>query len=169
MRGWITAAVAALALAGCGGTSGDAGDDATRTAAPQRHSRPLVEKCTERLLARVPEAEREEAQHYVEVTYCSRFVERGWVYDDGALSVDAHKWLEAGAEEECAIATKPGEPARRVPCEEFGESEPYFIADCALLEQVRASEVREYTAELRRRYGDVKCEDGTPLAELGTP
>jgi hypothetical protein len=69
------------------------------------------------LLERVPEAERQKARHYVEVTYCSRFAERGWVYDDGALSIEAHKWLEEDGEEECQFAVEPGEPARTVPCE----------------------------------------------------
>ncbi len=166
VRGWITAAVVALALAGCGGTSDE---DARRAADAQPASASLVDKCTERLLARVPEAEKAEARHYIDVTYCSRFVERGWVYEDGALGIAAHKWAEEGGKEECELATKPGEPARTVPCEEFGERGPYFIADCGLLPYVRRSQVREYIAQLRRRYGDVECEDGTPLAQLGTP
>ena len=126
------------------------------------------EKCTERFLERVPEVERQEARRYVEVTYCTRFAERGWVYDDGALSIEAHEWLEASGEEECVLATEPGEPARTVPCEDFDERGK-MIRDCGLLHYVRRSEVRDYIAELRHRYGDVRCDDGTPLEELGTP
>jgi hypothetical protein len=172
VRGWIAATVFALALAGCGGTSGDPGERASTIAETQAAAPSLVDKCAERLLARVPEPERQEARHYVEVTYCSRFAERGWVYDDGALSIEAHKWLEKGGEEECAEAvpeSEPAKPARTVPCEELDEGGPKLIEDCSFLHYVRRSEVRAYVEELRRRYGDVRCEDGTPLEALGTP
>jgi hypothetical protein len=169
LRGWIAATVVALAFAGCGGTSDDAGDDARTTAERQAPAQSLVEKCTERFLERVPKAERQQARHYVEVTYCSRFAERGWVYDDGVLSIEAHKWLEDAGEEECQVAVEPGEPARTVPCEDFNEPGPKLISDCGLLHYVRRSEVRDYIEQLRRQYGDVRCEDGTPLEELGTP
>jgi hypothetical protein len=168
VRGWIAATVFALVLAGCGGTNGDADDEARTTAEGQAPASSLVEKCTERFLERVPEVERQEARRYVEVTYCTRFAERGWVYDDGALSIEAHEWLEASGEEECVLATEPGEPARTVPCEDFDERGK-MIRDCGLLHYVRRSEVRDYIAELRHRYGDVRCDDGTPLEELGTP
>lgn len=172
MRGWIAATVIALAVAGCGGTSRDARDGAGTPAERRAPASSPVEKCTERLLERVPEAEIQEARHYVEVTYCSRFAERGWVYDDGALSIEAHKWLEEGGEEECvepAPAGEPAKPARTVPCEELDEGGPKLIGDCSFLRYVRRSEVRAYVEQLRRRYGDVQCEDGTPLRALGAP
>jgi hypothetical protein len=170
--GWIVATVSALVLAGCGGTGGDAHNGASTTAERQAAPPSLVEKCTERFLRRVPEAEREDARRYVEVTYCSRFAGRGWVYDDGALSIEAHKWLEEGGEEECAKAapeSEPAKPARTVPCEELNRGGPKLIGDCNLLHYVRRSEVRDYVEKLRHRHGDVDCEDGTPLDELGTP
>ena len=128
-----------------------------------------VERCTERLLRRVrPEdAERAEARRYVRVTYCARFAERGWVYDDGTLSIAAHRWLEESGSEECASAA-PGEPVETVPCEELEPAAGPRRIDCALLHHVRRSEVRSYLAQLRRER-DVECDDGTPLAELGTP
>ena len=160
--------VFALVLTSCGATSDDGRDTKT---APEARGSPasLSDKCTERLIAGVPEVEREQARHYVEATYCARFADRGWVYDDGALSIEAHMWLENAGEEECALATPPGEPAKTIPCERFDERGPYFIADCGLLKHVRASDVRTYLDELRRRYGTVQCEDGTPLNGLATP
>jgi hypothetical protein len=168
VRGWIPAAVLALALAGCGATSGDAGDEGS---ADERRpsAASAVESCTERLLAQVPEAEKETARRYVEDTYCSRFAERGWVHEDGALRIEAHKWLEEGGEEECEAATQPGDPAETVPCEQLDTQGSKTIDDCGLLHHVRRSEVEDYLEELRRRHGDVECEDGTPLAELGAP
>ncbi len=170
MRAWIAATVSALAIAGCGGTSGDERDGASTTAERQAPASSLVEKCTERFLERVPEAERQATRHYVEVTYCSPFAERGWVYDDGTLSIEAYEWAEEGGEEECQLAVEPGEPARTVPCENFDERGPKLISDCnGLLRYVRRSDARAYVEQLRRRYGDVQCEDGTPLGALGTP
>jgi hypothetical protein len=135
-----------------------------------------VEKCTNRLVAGAEAAtdvEKAQMRRYVEDTYCSRFAERGWVYDNGTLSIEAFKWLEAGGEEECVEAVaqgKPAKPARTVPCEDFDVvGGRKLIADCAPLLHVRRSDVQEYIEELRRRHGDVACEDGTRLEELGAP
>ena len=134
-----------------------------------------VEKCINRLVAGAEgatDAEKAQIRRYVEDTYCSRFAERGWVYDDGTLSIEAFKWLEAGGEEECVEAVaqgKPAKPARTVPCEERRSRGRKLIADCAPLLYVRRSDVQEYIEELRRRHGDVACEDGTRLEELGAP
>lgn len=116
----------------------------------------------------------EAARRYVETTYCARFARRGWVYGDGSLSIDAHTWLEQGGREVCAEAEEasegePTKPARTIPCDELGAEGPGMIADCALLQHVRESEVREYLDQLRRRHGSVECEDGTPLDGLGAP
>jgi hypothetical protein len=126
-----------------------------------------VDRCSDRLLARaeadeLPDAEREELRGYAETTYCARFAERGWVYEDGTLSIAAHEWLEAGGEEACARGTETGE--KTVPCE--ADEDP--ILDCALLHHVPRNEVREYVEDLRRRIPDVECDDGTPLDELGS-
>ena len=155
-------AVAAIVavVAGCGGE-----DDAER-AAPPASSSGAVEKCVGRFLARVdPEVEAdagaEALRAYIEETYCGTFARRGWVYDDGALSIEAHRWLEEGSE--CAEA-EAGGTAKTVPCEEAEDG----VIDCALLHHVRRSEVKAYVAETARA-GDVECDDGTPLDELGVP
>lgn len=126
-----------------------------------------MDRCSDRFLARaeaveLSDARREEIRRYVETTYCARFAERGWVYEDGTLSIAAHEWLEAGGEEECARLTQTGQET--VPCED-GEDP---TLDCALLQHVRRSEVREYLEDLRRRVPDVECDDGTPLDKLGS-
>ena len=135
-----------------------------------------MDKCTDRLVAdaeAASDAEKEQIHRYAEETYCSRFAERGWVYGDGTLSIEAHKWLEEGGEEVCMEVEveagsegEPAESATTVPCEELGEDP---VIDCAFLHHVRESEVRDYVEELRRRQGNVECDDGTPLAELGAP
>jgi hypothetical protein len=174
VRSSIVAAVFALAVAGCIGTAGDARDEARATSDAPASALSPVERCTERLLRtaeadELSEAEKEGVRRYIERTYCAPFAERGWVYDDGTLSIEAHKWLEEGGEEECVSATEPGQPAKTVPCEQLDERGSKMIGDCVLLLHVRRSEVRDYLEQLRRRHGDVECEDGTPLAELGAP
>ena len=125
-------------------------------------------KCTDRLVARaatdgLSDAEEEQLRRYTETTYCSRFAERGWIYEDGTLSIAAQEWTEQGGEEECGQATETGE--KTVPCDELGDP----LIDCALLHHVRQSEVRKYVEELRRKNGNVECDDGTRLDELGAP
>ena len=156
-------AVAALlaVVAGCGGD-----DDAGRAAAPASSSGG-VEKCVDRFLARVdPEVEAdagaEALRAYIEETYCGTFARRGWVYDDGALSIEAHRWLEGGSADECGESTADG-TTKTVPCEDDDG-----VIDCALLHHVRRSEVEAYVAEAART-GEVECDDGTPVDELGVP
>jgi hypothetical protein len=55
-----------------------------------------------------------------------------------------------------------------VQCDEVDAGEDPGIIECAGLEYVRESEVREYLDGLQRRHGSVECEDGTPLADVGT-
>jgi hypothetical protein len=179
VRGFIVAAVLAITLTGCGATAGDGGNEPSTIGEAAASTSVPVERCTERLLrnadlGELTEAEKEQARRYVRLTYCSRFADQGWVYDDGTLSIEAHKWLERGGEEECAHAEatpegEPSKPARTVPCEELDAGGPKMIGDCALLEHVRRSEVRAYLDQLQRRHGSVECEDGTPLAHLGAP
>ena len=95
----------------------------------------------------------DEARAYVRRTYCEPFESRGWVYDDGALSIDAQTWLAEGGSEQCASEAGP------VPCPESR------TIDCAMLHHVRRSEVRDYLA----RRPDVACDDGTPVEQLGVP
>jgi len=170
----MVAAALALALAGCGSSADETGDDGAGPASAGA----AVERCTERLLSdaeleELTPEEQEAVRSYAESTYCARFAERGWVYDDGALSIDAYTFLAEGGEEECGEAeaeSTPGEepagPARTVPCDEVDAGEDETI-DCALLRHVRRSEVRAYLDELQRSGQAVECDDGTPLADLG--
>ena len=104
----------------------------------------------------------QEARRYVEDTYCARFEKNGWIYDDGALSIAAQEWLDSSGT--CAAQTT-GEPSRTVPCEEVMRGDPI---DCALLHHVRKREIKAYLAE-QRLQDRVRCDDGTPLDQLGVP
>jgi hypothetical protein len=143
----------AAVLAGCG-TSDSAQRDAH------------VNKCAERLLSRsTTSGDGEAVRRYVEDTYCTRFERHGWIYDDGALSIGAQKWLDnAGT----CTKISSDEPARTVPCEKADRETATGTIDCALLHHIRRAEVVTYVAELQRD-GDVHCDDGTPLDELGVP
>jgi hypothetical protein len=141
----VTAALVVLTVAGCGSESSD-------------QSR--VERCTERLLSRGEGEATDEARAYVRRTYCGPFERRGWVYEDGALSIDTQKWLDEGGMEVCETAGAGGQSVT-VPCEDESPT-----INCAMLHHVRRSEVREYVAQLPR---DVECDDGTPVEQLGVP
>jgi hypothetical protein len=162
---WLAGAFFAFVLAGCG-----SGGSRTEGTATDQHSAGVnerVERCTERFLERVEGAAtgKDEARRYIEVTYCAPLAERGWVYEDGTLSIAAHTWLIEGSSEECASAGDD-EPAQTVPCEQLEATGGIQVLDCAVLHQVRRSEVRDYVAQLQRTH-DVECDDGTPLEELG--
>jgi hypothetical protein len=135
----LVATALVVAVAGCGSNAGE-------------ESR--VDQCIERLLTNAVVDPTDEDRAYARRTYCGPFASRGWVYGDGALSIDAQKWLEEGGSEECESEAGP------VPCEESR------TIDCALLRHVRRSEVREYVAQLR---DEVECDDGTPVEQLGVP
>lgn len=151
----VVLAIVLTAVNGCGSSDGDS---------PTAAASVRVERCVDRLLSRAVRSpgDEESARAYARTTYCERFERNGWVYVDGALRIAAQKWLEEGGT--CEVGTAE-EPARTVPCAEFEDRQRL---DCALLHHVRRSEVRGYLAELRRE-GDVACDDGTPLAELGVP
>jgi hypothetical protein len=165
--------VAALAFVGCGAqeVGGSATEDGSDLAA-------RVHRCIDRFVARaetagLSDAEREAMRGYVETVYCGRFAEEGWVYEDGTLRIAAQKWLLESGDEECARAVTGGAgatvtaptPALGMACVETEDEGS--ILDCALLHQVRRSEVRSYIEELRGRMPEVECDDGTPLDELG--
>jgi hypothetical protein len=133
----LVATALLVALAGCGSSGGESS---------------RADRCTDRLLAGAESTAA--ARRYVRNTYCELFASRGWVYEDGALSVDAQRWLEEGGSEECESETGT------IPC---GESR---VIDCALLRHVRRDEAREYVASLGR---EVECDDGTPVNQLGVP
>jgi hypothetical protein len=168
VRTWLVIALFAVVLAGCGGT-GASGSEGTATDQRSVAANERVERCTERFLERVEgsDAVKDEARRYVEVTYCAPFAERGWVYEDGTLSIAAHSWLIEGSSEECASAGDD-EPVQTAPCDQLEPTDGTQVIDCAILQQVRRSEVRDYVEQLKRIH-EVECDDGTPLAQLGAP
>jgi hypothetical protein len=159
VRAWPAIALFVATLSACGSENAEAPVEA-----PEREAR--IERCVDRLLQRAAsqEASEEDVRRYIRQTYCVRFERNGWVYVDGALRLAAHHWLEQSMS--CATA-KAGEPPETVPCEEAREPGPRVL-DCALLHHVRRGEVGTYLEELRRE-GAVRCDDETPLDELGVP
>ena len=147
----LVAAVLGSAAGGCSSIGG-----------PTAEANGRVERCTDRLVQRAAGPRSAAADSYVRKTYCRPFDERGWVYDDGTLRIDAYLALERGGT--CATA-KAGEPVRTVPCEELEPPDPKIL-DCALLHIVRRREVQEYLARLQRGR-EVRCDDGTPIGDLG--
>jgi hypothetical protein len=142
---------ALLVLSGC--ESG-----AKRSAPADATAAPRAERCTQRILEGIEGNRGPMVRSYIERTYCDRFARRGWVYADGALSIKAHLWLmNAGT---CSESTSGG-PAVTVPCE------PSFDPlECALLHYVRRAEVQAYIRKLAKTHR-VRCDDGTPLEQLG--
>jgi hypothetical protein len=132
-----------VALAGCGSSAGESSQ---------------VDRCVDRLLARADATDT--ARLYARNAYCEPFASRGWVYEDGALSIDAQHWLVEGGSEECESAANNDGQSETVPCEQSS------VIDCALLQHVRRSEAQDYLATLGR---DVECDDGTPVEQLGVP
>ena len=150
----VVAALALPSAVGCAG-GGEAVAD----------PRGRVELCVDRLLSRARAdagARDADARRYVAVTYCRPFAARGWVYDDGTLSVEAHRWVASSGTANCAVA-EAGKPVRTVDCDAFPRD---ATLDCALLHHVPKSEVRAYLDALPYK---VRCDDGTPLDELGVP
>ena len=126
-----------------------------------------VERCVDRLMEHAPGVDAgtsDQARRYVRDTYCVRFDEDGWVYADGALSIEVQKWLDAGAT--CA-AGDAGGSVTTVPCTTT-EAAGTQVLDCALLHIVRRSEVRDYIDRLKMS-SPVECDDGTALDDLGIP
>jgi hypothetical protein len=127
-----------------------------------------VERCVDRLMEQnAPGVNADtdaQARRYVRDTYCARFDENGWVYADGALSIEAQKWLDAGAT--CAVGDA-GDSVATVPCTTT-EAAGTQVLDCALLHIVRRSEVRDYIDRLKTSSA-VVCDDGTALDDLGIP
>jgi hypothetical protein len=127
-----------------------------------------IERCIDRLLRDTTTqnaADEEETRRYVRTTYCARFEDNGWVYEDGAVSIAAQTWLDQGAT--CARGSE-GEPTTTVPCEVERTTGGVQTLDCGLLHIVRRSEVRQYIGGLEVS-GAVKCDDGTALDKLGVP
>jgi hypothetical protein len=118
-----------------------------------------ADRCVERMLTRATvHGNRSEVKAYLRGTYCDRFAANGWVYADGALSIDAQNWLVHGYTCE---RSQTGQRTRTVPCDDInGES---ATIECGMLHFVRRAEVREYLLHVKATH----CDDGTPFAELG--
>jgi hypothetical protein len=159
--------IVAGALSACGSGSGERRDEVQSTVRRSPAAILRIERCVDGLLqaSTMPDASKEEARRYVRNTYCVRFEKQGWIYEDGALSIAAQRWLDEGAT--CATS-REGEPMRTVSCEEERRAAGGRMLDCALLHVVRRSEVRDYIERIRSN-GLVECDDGSALDKLGIP
>jgi len=157
-------AVALIPLAaGCDSTADNTDRAGAGAGAKPADLTSRVASCTERFMRRASTKEASgELRRYATKTYCEPFDKRGWVYRNGTLSIDAYRYVKNSGT--CSRAA-PGQPAQTVPCEELEAGGP-LILDCAILHLVPRAEVRAYVAKLRRNR-EVKCDDDTPLSELG--
>jgi hypothetical protein len=157
---------AGAVMSACGSGSGERRDEAQSTVKRSPAAMSRIERCVDRLLeaATTRNASKEEARRYARNTYCARFEKEGWIYDDGALSIAAQRWLGEGAS--CATSGE-GEPTRTVSCEEERRTGDRTL-DCALLRVVRRSEAMNYIERIRSN-GALECDDGSALDELGIP
>ena len=167
MRASLPIVLLVAVVAGCGTSNGEQHDGAASSGANASSGAAHVSKCVDRLLStsRASGGSEQQVRRYVRDTYCALFERNGWVYGDGALSIAAQKWLDKGGS--CATGSN-SEPTRTVPCQQTNPGTGTRIIDCALLHHIRRSEVIAYVAGLRRD-GDVQCDDGTPVDELGVP
>lgn len=167
MRASVAIVLVVTVVAGCGTSGGVERDGAASAGANASSAAVRINKCVDRLLTTSTSggASEQQVRRYIRATYCSLFEEKGWVYGDGALSIAAQKWLDRGGS--CAMGSKGG-PTRTVPCEQSNPGAGTRIIDCGLLHHVRRSEVIAYVAMLRPD-GEVQCDDGTPVDELGVP
>jgi hypothetical protein len=164
VRLFLAIALTSVLLAGCGESP-----EATEDAGASRSMEPAtrIERCVERLLRNASPRDfaDERVRVYARTTYCEPFDAKGWVYDDGALSIATHTWATRSSG--VCMTARPGGPARTVPCETLERPSPRRL-ECALLRHVRRSEVETYLERLQRTEA-VQCDDGTPLDELGVP
>lgn len=166
VRGYLGLLILVATVSACGSGSGGRRDTPSSarfaSAATSR-----IDRCVDRLLQDTTTqgaAEKEAARRYARNTYCARFEQSGWIYEDGALRIAAQTWLQKGGK--CATA-REGQPARTVSCAaERGGG--VLVLDCALLHVVRRTEVRDYIVRLQTA-GTVECDDGSALDELGVP
>jgi hypothetical protein len=148
-RAGIALLLATVGLTACGTTEEKAA----------RESR-LVAKCVQRMMERTDGPRTRLVQDYVRRTYCDPFAKRGWIHTDGTISIRAHEWvLESWSCERVEGMTT-------TPCDSRALQEAPLL-ECALLHVVPRNEVRPYLDGLQRRRGKVRCDDGTPLDELG--
>lgn len=160
--------LAALIISATVSACGSGRSDETPSSAPGTAIR--IERCVDRLLRNTTTqnaADEEETRRYARKTYCARFEENGWVYEDGAVSIAAQTWLDNGAT--CARGSEGEPPTTTVPCDVERSTGGVEKLDCALLHIVRRSEVRKYIGRLEMNGAAVKCDDGTALDKLGVP
>jgi hypothetical protein len=145
-------AVLALALVGCG-----AKDDRESAGEMTADAASRVDTCSDRLVAHVEteglsDAEKGEIRRYARTTYCSRFAGRGWVNDDGTLSIAAQEAMQAGGEEKCAGMTETGEET--VPCEQNGTKRSSIACSFTSFHGARSATIsRTHDVESRKsRY-----------------
>jgi hypothetical protein len=148
-RAGIALLLATVSLSACGATKEEAAGES-----------PLVAKCVHRMMERTDGPPTRVVQDYIRRTYCDPFAKSGWIHSDGTISIRAHEWLlESGSCEKVEGTTT-------TPCDSRALNEAPLL-ECALLHLVPRSEVRPYLSDLERRRGKVRCDDGTPLDELG--
>ena len=158
MRYLAALSICAVALTGCGSHAHSATPEPTNS---------LVDRCVARLFAGsyAPAASKELIRRYVRDTYCRRFGQEGWIYEDGALKIAAQQWLVSGGTCGEGVA---GQPAKVVPCKLVRSSTGVLTIDCGLLRFVRRSEVRNYLRPMQAG-GPVACDEGISVAKLGVP
>lgn len=173
VRFYVAVLIFAATVGACGSGNGGrrAETPSSVRTSPAANSR--VERCVDRLLEHATTQDlpdKEIARRYVRNTYCARFEEEGWIYEDGALRIAAQTWLEDGGTCARGGAGEPGgagKPTATVPCEPERRGGVRML-ECALLRIVRRSEVSDYIDQLRTK-GAVECDDGTAISELGVP
>ena len=150
------AIVVLLVLAGCGGE---------KAAQPTVEASPRAERCTQRILDRVSGDNGEKARAYIDRVYCVPFDRKGWVYSDGTLSIAAHLYvLHSGTCAESSVSG--GSTTTTTTSTKCDPADLLNPLECAVLHYVRKDEVRAYIRKLQRTQ-TVRCDDGTPLDQLG--
>ena len=151
-------------MAGLALASGCSSGKPETSVAERRAGSDRVERCVERFVERATAignaGDQPGLRAYARRAYCEPFDARGWVHDDGALTIEA--FTQSG-QAECATE-QTGEPARTVPCESLEPADVRPVFDCGLLHLVRRDDVRAYVDRLPQRP---QCDDGTPVEELG--
>ena len=163
IRSWSALLLLVALLSACGSNGGNV----ESTGGGFNASGSRIKRCVDRLLenASAPnETMDARARRYARDTYCARFAKNGWIYSNGALSIAAQKWLDAGT---TCVGSSPGSPATTMPCSDDSGGGIQTL-DCALLHIVRRSEVKDYVRRLAQN-GPVHCDDGTALDQLGVP
>jgi hypothetical protein len=166
VRVYLAVLILVATVSACGSDSNGPRDDTPSSATTTPAAVSRIERCVDRLVRDTTSqnaADEDAVRRYARKTYCARFDENGWIYEDGAVSIAAQTWLDQGAM--CARGSE-GEPTETVPCDVDRTTGGVQMLDCALLRIVRRSEVREYIDRLETN-GAVECDDGTAVDELG--